>query len=31
MRDYRDRIVRDMIREIGYTRPDIGFAADTCQ
>ncbi|MGL4554824.1 MAG: methionine adenosyltransferase [Gemmataceae bacterium] len=26
-----DRIVRDAIREIGYTDPRIGFAADTCQ
>jgi S-adenosylmethionine synthetase len=26
-----DRIVRDTIREIGYTDPRIGFAADTCQ
>lgn len=26
-----DRIVRDAIREIGYTDPNIGFAADTCQ
>jgi S-adenosylmethionine synthetase len=26
-----DRIVRDAIREIGYTNPAIGFAADTCQ
>src|SRR4051794_37689298 len=26
-----DRIVRDVIREIGYTDPNIGFAADTCQ
>src|SRR6476660_3524499 len=26
-----DRIVRDAIRAIGYTDPDIGFAADTCQ
>jgi S-adenosylmethionine synthetase len=26
-----DRIVRDAIREIGYTDPAIGFAADTCQ
>ncbi|NBO92512.1 MAG: methionine adenosyltransferase [Planctomycetia bacterium] len=26
-----DRIVRDAIREIGYTDPTIGFAADTCQ
>ena len=24
-----DRIVRDVIREIGYTDPNIGFAADT--
>ena len=26
-----DRVVRDTIREIGYTDPRIGFAADTCQ
>jgi S-adenosylmethionine synthetase len=26
-----DAIVRKMIREIGYTDPTIGFAADTCQ
>jgi S-adenosylmethionine synthetase len=26
-----DRIVRDMVREIGYVDPAIGFAADTCQ
>ncbi|MCS7046819.1 MAG: methionine adenosyltransferase [Gemmataceae bacterium] len=26
-----DGIVRSMIREIGYTDPSIGFAADTCQ
>ncbi|MGL6095638.1 MAG: methionine adenosyltransferase [Fimbriiglobus sp.] len=26
-----DKIVRDAIREIGYTDPRIGFAADTCQ
>ncbi len=26
-----DGIVRDMIREIGYVDPTIGFAADTCQ
>jgi S-adenosylmethionine synthetase len=26
-----DRLVRDTIREIGYTDPTIGFAADTCQ
>ncbi len=26
-----DQIVRDAIREIGYTDPRIGFAADTCQ
>src|SRR5262249_12812529 len=26
-----DRIVRDTIRSIGYTDPNIGFAADTCQ
>jgi S-adenosylmethionine synthetase len=26
-----DQLVRDAIREIGYTDPNIGFAADTCQ
>ena len=26
-----DRLVRDVAREIGYTDPTIGFAADTCQ
>jgi S-adenosylmethionine synthetase len=26
-----DKIVRDAIREIGYTDPRIGFSADTCQ
>jgi S-adenosylmethionine synthetase len=26
-----DRVVRDTIKEIGYTDPRIGFAADTCQ
>ncbi|MFQ3649929.1 MAG: methionine adenosyltransferase [Gemmataceae bacterium] len=26
-----DKVVRDAIREIGYTDPSIGFAADTCQ
>jgi S-adenosylmethionine synthetase len=26
-----DRLVRDVIREIGYVDPNIGFAADTCQ
>ena len=26
-----DHIVRDAVREIGYTDPTIGFAADTCQ
>ena len=26
-----DRVVRDTVREIGYTDPTIGFAADTCQ
>jgi len=26
-----DALVRQMIREIGYTDPNIGFAADTCQ
>ena len=26
-----DGLVRDVIREIGYVDPNIGFAADTCQ
>jgi S-adenosylmethionine synthetase len=26
-----DRVVRDAVREIGYTDPRVGFAADTCQ
>src|SRR5262245_33010672 len=26
-----DKLVRDVVREIGYTDPNIGFAADTCQ
>ena len=26
-----DKLVRDAIRDIGYTDPNIGFAADTCQ
>jgi S-adenosylmethionine synthetase len=26
-----DRVVRDAIKEIGYTDPRVGFAADTCQ
>ena len=26
-----EHIVRDTVREIGYTDPSIGFAADTCQ
>ena len=26
-----DKLVRDTITEIGYTDPNIGFAADTCQ
>jgi S-adenosylmethionine synthetase len=26
-----DRVVREAVREIGYTDPNIGFAADTCQ
>ncbi len=26
-----DRLVRQMVREIGYVDPTIGFAADTCQ
>src|SRR6476646_2684985 len=30
-RETVDRIVRDMIREIGYTDPEIGFAAKSCQ
>jgi len=30
-RETVDRIVRDMIREIGYTDPNIGFAAKTAQ
>src|SRR5205085_12608152 len=30
-RETVDKIVRDMIREIGYTDPDIGFAAKTVQ
>src|ERR1700691_3686907 len=30
-RETVDRIIRDMIREIGYTDPEIGFAAGTCQ
>lgn len=26
-----DRVVRDVIRDIGYVDPAVGFAADTCQ
>ncbi len=26
-----DRLVRDTVRDIGYTDPTIGFAADTCR
>jgi S-adenosylmethionine synthetase len=26
-----DKLVRDTVRGIGYTDPDIGFAADTCK
>jgi S-adenosylmethionine synthetase len=26
-----DRLVREVIREIGYVDPEVGFAADTCQ
>ena len=26
-----ERVVRDVVREIGYVDPTIGFAADTCQ
>ena len=26
-----DHLVREVIREIGYVDPDVGFAADTCQ
>jgi S-adenosylmethionine synthetase len=26
-----DKLVREVIREIGYTDPKVGFAADTCQ
>ena len=26
-----DKLVRDMVKEIGYVDPNIGFAADTCQ
>jgi len=26
-----ERLVRDMIREIGYVDPTVGFAADTCR
>ncbi|HYV37830.1 MAG TPA: methionine adenosyltransferase [Gemmataceae bacterium] len=26
-----DGVIRNMVRAIGYTDPDIGFAADTCQ
>ena len=30
-RETVDRIIRDMVREIGYTDPSIGFAAKTMQ
>jgi S-adenosylmethionine synthetase len=30
-RETLDRVVRDAVREIGYTDPNIGFAANTCQ
>ncbi len=30
-RETLDKVVRDVIREIGYTDPNIGFAASTCQ
>jgi S-adenosylmethionine synthetase len=26
-----DRLVREVIRDIGYVDPEVGFAADTCQ
>ena len=26
-----DGLVREVIRDIGYTDPEVGFAADTCQ
>ena len=26
-----ERVVRDVVREIGYVDPTIGFAADTCK
>jgi S-adenosylmethionine synthetase len=26
-----DRLIREVITEIGYTDPDVGFAANTCQ
>jgi S-adenosylmethionine synthetase len=26
-----DRLVRDVVRDIGYVDPEVGFAADTCQ
>src|SRR5205823_12947172 len=26
-----DRLVRDVVRGIGYTDPKVGFAADTCK
>src|SRR2546421_13096627 len=26
-----DKLVRSVIKEIGYTDPKVGFAADTCQ
>jgi S-adenosylmethionine synthetase len=30
-RTHVDRVVRETIKQIGYTDPKIGFAADTCQ
>lgn len=30
-RETLDKVVRDAIREIGYTDPNIGFSATTCQ
>jgi S-adenosylmethionine synthetase len=30
-RSAADKLVRDVVREIGYVDPNIGFAADTCQ
>src|SRR5262249_30840706 len=26
-----DGLVRDVVKDIGYTDPEVGFAADTCQ